>query len=487
MTLGHSKGAHVDRRRRRSWGRGAIGWAVLLSCLSAAAAQATGSPQPAIPLATGPISSGSAPIATTDLAATPPPAPSADSFARAAAAEIEPHRTGPGGTTVITEDTKQRVADVSSSTKYDIPQAALIAYKRAIIVMDKTAPECHVTWPVLAGIGQVESDQGRYGGAQVLADGSTNPHIVGIPLNGVGNVARIPDTDNGRWDSDTVWDRAVGPMQFIPSTWAVVGVDADNDGVRNPHDFDDAALAAAVYLCANDRDLSTPGGLHAAIYSYNHSESYVDTVLSLARAYANGDVAVVPNDGPAADTGDNNNGGTSGSSGHGGREHGVIVRHHPGHQPPPGGGGTPGPGPGPNPTPDPDPIVLAGFLAPCEKDATAWCIGDAQLNFGDNADLTHAQEDYDADGVVEAVGDELAGLSEVRVRVTVDPDTHVVLTIRGLPYAVIEATEPTPTDPTTADPTTADPTTAGPTTTGPATTDPTTTVPTMTQPIATDL
>jgi hypothetical protein len=298
----------------------------------------------------------------------------------------------------------------------------------------------------------------------VLADGSTLPHIVGIALNGVGNVARIPDTDNGRWDSDTVWDRAVGPMQFIPSTWAVVGVDADNDGVRNPHDFDDAALAAAVYLCANDRDLSTPGGLHAAIYSYNHSESYVDTVLSLARAYANGDVAVVPNDGPPADTG--NNSGEPGSSGHQAREHGVIVRHHPDHQPPPGGGGPPeqpGPGPDPTPVPDPKPIVLTGFLAPCEKDAAAWCLGDARLGFGDDADLTQAQQDYDADGTVEPVADELAGLAGVRATVRTDED-YLVLRIQGLPYAVIEAPEPS--DPTTTDPTTTDPTTTEPTATG---------------------
>ena len=49
-------------------------------------------------------------------------------------------------------------------------------------------------------------------------------------------------------------------MQFIPSTWAVVGVDADGDGERNPQDIDDAALAAAVYLCSGNEDLSTDAG-----------------------------------------------------------------------------------------------------------------------------------------------------------------------------------------------------------------------------------
>ena len=124
----------------------------------------------------------------------------------------------------------------------------------------KSDPSCHLDWSILAGIGRVESNHGRYGGSQVYADGSTSPHIVGLALNGVGNVASISDTDDGKLDGDTTWDRAVGPMQFIPSTWAVVGTDADGDGVRDPHDIDDAALSAGVYLCAGDRDLGTDAG-----------------------------------------------------------------------------------------------------------------------------------------------------------------------------------------------------------------------------------
>jgi hypothetical protein len=257
-----------------------------------------------------------------------------------------------------------------------------------------------------------------------------------------------------------------------------VGVDADNDGVRNPHDFDDAALAAAVYLCANERDLNTAQGLHAAIYSYNHSEAYVDTVLRLARAYANGDVAVVPNDGPPPPSGDDGTGAQQPPRGH--------HADHPGGQNPPPGG-SPGPPPAPEPDPGPPPpapkpIVLTGFVAPCEKDSTAWCLGDAQLDFGDDADLSQAQEDYDADGVVEPVADELTGLSGTRVTVELD-SSHLVLEIQGLPYAVIEVAAP---DPTTTDPTTTDPTTTDPTTTDPTTTEPTTTEPTATDPTATD-
>ena len=88
------------------------------------------------------------------------------------------------------------------------------------------------------------------------------------------------------------YDRAVGPMQFIPSTWSVVGVDGDNDGRRNPQDIDDAALATAVYLCSGDDDLSAEQGQRASVYRYNHSNDYVDLVLSIMQAYMDGDFTV---------------------------------------------------------------------------------------------------------------------------------------------------------------------------------------------------
>ena len=83
-------------------------------------------------------------------------------------------------------------------------------------------------------------------------------------------------------------------MQFIPSTWSVVGVDGDSDGKRNPQDIDDAALATAVYLCSGNEDLSTTDGQKSAVYRYNHSQEYVDLVLSIMRAYADGDFSSVP-------------------------------------------------------------------------------------------------------------------------------------------------------------------------------------------------
>ena len=86
------------------------------------------------------------------------------------------------------------------------------------------------------------------------------PGIYGVALDGTQQVALIKDTDAGQYDADAKYDRAVGPMQFIPSTWSVVGVDADGDAQRNPQDIDDAALATAVYLCSGEDDLSTLDG-----------------------------------------------------------------------------------------------------------------------------------------------------------------------------------------------------------------------------------
>ena len=116
-----------------------------------------------------------------------------------------------------------------------------------------------------------------------------------MALDGSKGIATIADTDAGQYDSDAKYDRAVGPMQFIPSTWSVVGVDADSDSQRNPQDIDDSALATAVYLCSGDDDLAGEEGQRAAVYRYNHSQSYVDLVLSIMQAYLDGDFTSVPN------------------------------------------------------------------------------------------------------------------------------------------------------------------------------------------------
>jgi soluble lytic murein transglycosylase-like protein len=73
---------------------------------------------------------------------------------------------------------------------------------------------------------------------------------------------------------------AVGPMQFLPATWAEYGYDANGDGVADPWDIDDALAGATHLLCANGAAL--PERQRSAIWNYNHSWGYVDTVLARA-------------------------------------------------------------------------------------------------------------------------------------------------------------------------------------------------------------
>lgn len=103
-----------------------------------------------------------------------------------------------------------------------------------------------LSWTVLAAIGQVESGHGRNNG----------PSSAG----------------------------ALGPMQFLPSTWAAYGVDGDGDGQADINSPFDAVPGAAVYLCRNG---AGRGGddLYNAIFAYNHADWYVRKVLGLAAQY----------------------------------------------------------------------------------------------------------------------------------------------------------------------------------------------------------
>ncbi|WP_158604333.1 lytic transglycosylase domain-containing protein [Nocardioides mangrovicus] len=176
-----------------------------------------------------------------------------------------------------------------------IPSAALSAYQRAAQIIDAADTSCHVPWELIAAIGRVESDHGRYGGNVLESNGVSKPGVLGPVLDGQDGTQAIKDTDGGELDQDTTWDRAVGPMQFIPSTWQVVKVDADGDGQRNPQDIDDASLATGVYLCSGTEDLAKTTGQKAAVYRYNHSDAYVDLVLRIMEAYQAGDYTAVPN------------------------------------------------------------------------------------------------------------------------------------------------------------------------------------------------
>jgi hypothetical protein len=168
-----------------------------------------------------------------------------------------------------------------------IPNVALNAYRVAAARMGTATPSCGIDWSLLAGIGRIESNHGRFRGAVLNSDGTSTPRILGPALDGV-QFAFIRDTDRGQWDGDATYDRAVGPMQFIPATWRAYGIDADGTGSADPFNINDAGLGAAHYLCVAGGDLRTDAGRRKAVMAYNHSDSYVNEVLALARAYATG-------------------------------------------------------------------------------------------------------------------------------------------------------------------------------------------------------
>ncbi|MFC8660765.1 C40 family peptidase [Streptomyces sp. NPDC057199] len=170
----------------------------------------------------------------------------------------------------------------------DIPPRMFAAYKKAVQQVGRHVPTCRgMRWPVLAGIARVESHHAV--GRTITTGGDIRPKIYGVLLNGSGaggNTTVFPDTDSGRWDGTATGERAVGPFQFLPSTWQGVGKDAGGDKTADPHNADDAALGAAVYLCGNGRDLTKRSQLKAAIWQYNRSGEYVANVLGWIDQYA---------------------------------------------------------------------------------------------------------------------------------------------------------------------------------------------------------
>ncbi|WP_227463854.1 lytic murein transglycosylase [Nocardioides lijunqiniae] len=172
----------------------------------------------------------------------------------------------------------------TTAARAGIPERAVLAYARATVQADA---DCGIGWTTLAGIGWVESQHGTIGGRTLRDDGTSSRRILGPALDGVGDVAAIPATaDSTRWHGDPRWDHAVGQLQFIPSTWDTWASDGDGDGDANPNDIDDAAYAAARYLCHDGRDLTTGSGWAGGIFSYNHAQSYVDAVYAAATSYA---------------------------------------------------------------------------------------------------------------------------------------------------------------------------------------------------------
>ncbi len=181
-------------------------------------------------------------------------------------------------------------AAVGLAAHEDIPPVVMAAYLAAADTIGQEDPSCRPTWALLAGIGKVETDHGRYQGRTITASGVVQPPILGIVLDGsIPGTRAVADTDGGRLDGNSTWDRAVGPMQFIPGTWAAHARDADGDGVADPQHVGDAALTAAAYLCAAARrrgaDVSTDPGRRIVVAAYNASAAYVRDVLAWMQRY----------------------------------------------------------------------------------------------------------------------------------------------------------------------------------------------------------
>jgi hypothetical protein len=134
---------------------------------------------------------------------------------------------------------------VSALALHEIPPLYLRLYEQA-------AQRYGLDWAILAGIGKVECDHGRDPAPSCTQEGIVNSAGAG------------------------------GPMQFIASTWARYGVDADGGGPPNRWDPADAIFGAANYLRAS----GAPGRYSQAIFAYNHASWYVAEVKRWAARYS---------------------------------------------------------------------------------------------------------------------------------------------------------------------------------------------------------
>lgn len=155
----------------------------------------------------------------------------------------------------------------AAGTTAGIPARAAQAYQAA-------AGRCPgLDWTLLAAVAAVETNHGQHAGASLDLDtGEARPWSFGPVLNGNNGTADIPIGQwAGWWGLTGPWQQAVGPMQFLPATFDAHAIDADGDGVTNPHDVDDAAATAAHYICAS-------------------AGAQVDGTREIARIYNPGDV-----------------------------------------------------------------------------------------------------------------------------------------------------------------------------------------------------
>ncbi len=207
--------------------------------------------------------------------------------------------TGPGVVALRRAHTNFHVAAATSSAPpppmvvnvpgtLGIPKIALSAYRNAELKMAASDPGCGVSWNLLAGIGRIES--GHASGGAVDARGTAVYPIFGPALDGSlpGNEVVVQSSGGNR----VTYARAMGPMQFLPGTWARFASDGDGDGIADPQNVFDATLAAARYLCSGGLNLRDANQVMAAILRYNNSVPYAQNVLGWAAAYATGVVPV---------------------------------------------------------------------------------------------------------------------------------------------------------------------------------------------------
>jgi membrane-bound lytic murein transglycosylase B len=228
-----------------------------------------------------PVAEPLAPTSAPTSAPASPSAPASASASPSAPTSAPASASAPSGDRIAAA----WLARVSRQT--GIGRVALEAYALASLRLAREQPGCHLGWTTLAGIGAIESGHGTNGGARLRPDGTTTRRILGPALDGTSGTARIPSTEQSqKWHGDPRWDHAVGPMQFIPSTWRKWGSDASSDGTSDPNNIDDAAYAAGRYLCGSGQDLRTGEGWTQAVFSYNHSPEYVRSVVARANSYA---------------------------------------------------------------------------------------------------------------------------------------------------------------------------------------------------------
>ena len=177
---------------------------------------------------------------------------------------------------------------VNSPGALGIPAMALSAYRNAERLMAVSDPGCGISWNLLAGIGRIESMHAN-GGATDARGTAVRP-IYGPALDGTlpGNEVIVQSSAGGQ----VTYARAMGPMQFLPGTWARYAADGKGDGVADPQNLFDSTLAAARYLCSGGLNLRDPSQAMSAILRYNNSTAYAQNVLGWAAAYATGVVPV---------------------------------------------------------------------------------------------------------------------------------------------------------------------------------------------------